>query len=402
MNYKIMKKLYFLLIISTVIILTGCGVTDVADIITGENASVNDNFYGPRLGSENIERDGIFNALVVSPTDPNIVYVGTETNGVFKSTDGGENWEWLRTGLYHNQRSFPEAYDMKIDPDDENIIYAVFTNGPQPIPGEDVAGFYISFDAGQTWERRINGLPNSGTTSVALLDDTLFVGLDGEETSNFKWADQTVPGGIYKSTDQGLNWEKVNIPEAGIQNKYNKIIIRDGIIFTNGQRWKGDEKTGMRQVDADNSIGIIKSTDNGQTWLEIQPDGVFSYYWDISPDGQTIYFNDGVTGDSFKSTDTAQNWEKLSLSFSNTIKISPHNPNIILFATGNQLQKSTDGMITSQMVFQTDAEGFDDIEYSSDPNIIYAGGGGYRIYKSIDGGDSFTEIANLREYIDNY
>ena len=45
----------------------------------------------------------------------------------------------------------------------------------------------------------------------------------------------------------------------------------------------------------------------------------------------------------------------------------------------------------------------DDIEFSqTNPNIIYVSGTHYLVYKSTDGGDTFTQIANLREYIDTH
>lgn len=73
-----------------------------------------------------------------------------------------------------------------------------------------------------------------------------------------------------------------------------------------------------------------------------------------------------------------------------------------VFANGNQLFKTEDGMVTQKKVFEVQGQGgFDDIEFTSDPSIVYAAGDGYRIYKSVDGGDSFEEVASLRKWIES-
>jgi len=358
-------------------------------------------FKGPANGSDKIERDGIFHSLAISPTNPDIVYIGTETNGIFKSVDGGENWQWLRNGLWHDNRGYSEAYDMLVDPDDENIVYVVMTNGPQPPEIEKAAGFYISFDGGENWERRINGLPNTGANSVAKLDQTLFIGIDGEESSNHLVKKQ-VEGGIYKSDDQGENWAKVNLPDKGTQNKYTEIYVREGLLYTSGKKWKGEGSQGSpRMIDSENAISIIKSSDKGESWESINPEpDSFCWYFDVSKDGQTIYLTDGKNHKTYASNNGGDSWEISSSHFGNQIRISPFDKKMAIFASGNQLSKTIDGLNSNKMVFQVEGDhGFDDIEFTSDENIIYAAGDGYRVYKSLDSGDSWEQIANLREYI---
>jgi len=366
--------------------------------------TMNDDFTGPRNDSENIERDGIFNSLIVDPTNPEIVYVGTETNGLFKSLDGGKNWQWLRTGLLHNSRGFPEAYDMQIDKNNPNNIYTVFTNGPASAKISPGAGFYISNNAGKTWEQRINSLPNTGTNSVGIAygePDRIIISADGHDSTNYR-VKEAPNGGIFYSDDQGLNWQKSTLPINGENNKYIRMVVRGDIVYTCGVR-NAEERISDNPLmfDYKKSIGLLKSTDRGNTW-EISHAGI-CFYFDVSTDGQTIYHNDDQSN-LYRSTDAGETWEQLNAPSSNTLKISPYDSDFIIFAIGGGLFKTMDGFISSKKVFDLNAQniGFDDVEYTSDPNIIYAGGDGYRIYKSKDAGESFSEITNLREYINNY
>ncbi|MFC1645499.1 WD40/YVTN/BNR-like repeat-containing protein, partial [Patescibacteria group bacterium] len=193
-----------------------------------------DDFRGPESGAHLNDRDSVFNSLVVSPTNPDVVFVGTENNAFFKSVDGGKTWEWIRKGFWHNERSYPEFYGIVISPDDESMMYAVLTNGPQTPDVEKSAGFYRSGDGGGSWERFVNGLPNTGTTSVAIVDEKrILVGLDGEDPTNhiMKIKGVNPLGGIYVSENNGDSWRAVSIPEKGIDNRYSHIVVRGNDVF---------------------------------------------------------------------------------------------------------------------------------------------------------------------------
>lgn len=366
-----------------------------------------DNFKGPNADAHLNDRDGIFNSLAVSPTNPDIVFVGTENNALFKSTDGGGSWQWIQKGFWHNKRSYPEFYDVVIDSKNENVMYAALTNGPQTPDIEKAAGFYRSRDGGENWERFIEGLPNTAITSVAIISGPskkILVGLDGEKPTNHRLAEEARPlGGIYISENEGASWRATSIPEKGIQNKYSHIVARGDQVYASGHQFTEEAQGIPRGIDLEKSIGLIKSKDGGENWEIISPPNTFCYYFDVSDDGKTIYFTDGMNGNGYRSINGGNSWEKTHLFFSNTIKISPHNPRIAIFANGRQVFKTNDGLMTRKEVFQVPENGgLDDIEFSSDPNIIYAAGDGYRIYKSTDGGNSFIQIANLRSVIEKW
>src|SRR5216684_1680385 len=56
---------------------------------------------GPAVGVAGNNHDNPFRSLAIDPNNPQIVYAGSECNGIFKSTDGGNTWQWIRAGLYY-------------------------------------------------------------------------------------------------------------------------------------------------------------------------------------------------------------------------------------------------------------------------------------------------------------
>lgn len=54
---------------------------------------------GSLKGTAGNNQDTPFHSLIVDPSDPAVAYVGTEGNGIFKTTNGGATWTRLRNGL---------------------------------------------------------------------------------------------------------------------------------------------------------------------------------------------------------------------------------------------------------------------------------------------------------------
>src|SRR5581483_9131216 len=58
--------------------------------------------------------------LAIDPTNPQILYAGTFSGGVFKSTNAGDNWQVINTGF----RQFYSVVSLIIDPSDPQTVYA--------------------------------------------------------------------------------------------------------------------------------------------------------------------------------------------------------------------------------------------------------------------------------------
>jgi len=367
---------------------------------------------GPDLGKSGNDNDNPFNSLVISPTDPNTVYVGSEGNGIFKTTDGGKTWQWLRNGIQHDSTHYPEIYDMVINPLDESIVYTALTNGPAPpesikkTPGAG-AGIYKSLDGGENWVQKNNGLQNIAANSITMSPtdpNTLFAGFDGEEPSYTQIEKVDVLGGLWKSTDAGENWSKLILPDKSDQNRFNRIIIpkeKPNYLFTIGLTWK-EISNKTYGPDPENSVGLIKSSDNGKSWKVINPPNTFIAYFDVANDGKTIYAVPLDVYEVYKSKDGGETWETIPTSAAGVIEVFPQDPNKLLFSRGGPLSLSTDGLKNYSDVL-TVKDPISDIEiFAANPKIVYMAVSGLIIYKSTDGGKNFKKIANLREFINTH
>lgn len=128
-----------------------------------------------------------FNSLTIDPLTPTTLYAipyAWTKDGLFKSTDGGENWSQLGPLV----RSW--VTDMAIDPSDPNTLYAGMET-------EEGNGVYKTTDGGKSWNK--TGLSDLIVNTVAIdptMPATIYAGTDRK--------------GIYKSTDGGSHWLTVN------------------------------------------------------------------------------------------------------------------------------------------------------------------------------------------------
>ena len=131
---------------------------------------------------------GEISALAVSPKNAGTVYAGTR-GGVFRSTDGGANWNSVR----------PDFTSLVVvDPQDPSTVYAVdYASG----------GLFKSTDSGQSWNA-LSSAPPIGTLAIdpnnpsTLYASALYAG--SPEWTNYGWS------GVSRSTDGGSSWNAVN------------------------------------------------------------------------------------------------------------------------------------------------------------------------------------------------
>ena len=188
--------------------------------------------------------------LAIDPADPQVIYVGSNDDPnefnpkplrgshVFKSTDGGMTWMESDNGYAHDAKT--AIHEIKIDLQATNTIY-IGTTEHGAITGN---GLWKSTDAGGTWFRANNGMPDDATVSVILIHPAQSsVLLAGTEQ------------GIYRSTDGGAVWNQ----------------ITDGT-----SRDMEYDPSAPDVVYAGTEDGLFLSRDFGQTWEDISanlPDG---------------------------------------------------------------------------------------------------------------------------------
>lgn len=153
-------------------------------------------------------------AILVHPQNPDLVYVAVlghpygpnEERGVFRSTDGGQSWQKI---LYRDENT--GAIALAFDPTNPQIIFADLWAGRQG-PWENgawqgkLSGLYKSNDGGNNWRQLTKGLP----TTEQGLGRIGFAIAPSDPTRMFALVDAPRLGGLYKSDDAGESWEKVN------------------------------------------------------------------------------------------------------------------------------------------------------------------------------------------------
>ena len=360
-------------------------------------------------GPSGSDHDSVFRSLAVDPTNPNRVVLGTERNGVVISSDGGATWTRSRSGLRHSAELYPEFWDVAISPHDPLLVIAATLDSAGPVSGDwpsSVAGVYRSVDGGATWARSNCGLVNSRINSVSwdpVNSNVVVIGLEGGMPS-FSPPPPSgyAPGGLFRSTDAGLTWAEVTPPSGAVSAETNGFWRMEA-------RTSGGSSTmvtfGMNYSDLSQNLGFLRSTDSGATWETFAPEHrtrlITSF--DVSADGATIYAHERDSFAYWRSVDGGSTWTEHGFPNANgPIAVSPTDQNLVLFSGRTSLWRSTDALGSVVKVLDTGltSEGtpgvIQDIEFAaSDPSVVYVATSGYLVYRSDDGGLTWSLVGDV-------
>jgi photosystem II stability/assembly factor-like uncharacterized protein len=163
-------------------------------------------------------RDSQMIAMIdVDPRDPNRLFVAAlghpygpnEERGIFRSTDGGKTFEKV---LYKDE--YTSANDVRIDPNDPNVVYAALWQQQQSfIEGSSFGGasggIFKSIDGGSNWKPLEDGLPGVLQANLAIAPSNtkvLYAMVAGAPPADAAARGQTEVLGLYKSVDAGEHW----------------------------------------------------------------------------------------------------------------------------------------------------------------------------------------------------
>jgi photosystem II stability/assembly factor-like uncharacterized protein len=200
--------------------------------------------------------------IALDPTNANTLWVGTGENnsqrsvswgdGVYRSDDGGKSW--TNVGLKHSEH----IGKILIDPRDPRVVY-VAAQGPLWGPGGD-RGLYKTTDAGKTWTAVLTISENTGVTDVVFdprNPDLLYAASYQRRRRVWTLIDGGPESAIYKSTDAGKSWRKV---ERGLPKDVD--LGRIGLAVS-----PADPDVVYAIIEAaDGKGGVFRSTDRGETW----------------------------------------------------------------------------------------------------------------------------------------
>jgi photosystem II stability/assembly factor-like uncharacterized protein len=233
----------------------------------------------------------------IHPNNSDVIWVAVQGNtyrpgpnsGIYKSTDGGDSWRQVLAPLNLSTG----AVDLALDMDNPRILYAAMWDNRRSAwelrSGGPGSGIWRSTDGGETWERLNEGLPD-GMGKIGVAASAAKPGL--------VWAiveAETDKGGLYRSDDGGDSWEQVNSENVlRARSWYYMHVFAD-------------------PNDADTvfvmNAPFLKSIDGGKTFKPVKvPHGDNHYLW-INPDESNwmINANDGGANVSF---DGGASWSR--------------------------------------------------------------------------------------------
>ncbi len=225
-------------------------------------------------------KPGQIGKIRIHPNNPDLVYVAAlghifgpnEERGVFRSKDGGETWEKV---FYISEET--GVVDLSMDVTNPRILYAGAWRAERKpwsvISGSEEGGIFKTTDGGDNWVKLEGGLPTGmvGRTSVSVSPanpNRVWVLIEAEGES----------GGVYRSEDGGESWHRIN-GDANLRQRPWYYIH----IFADPK----DENI----VYALNT-GFYKSVDGGKTFdIQIEdPHGDNHDLW-INPNDNQIMVN---------------------------------------------------------------------------------------------------------------
>lgn len=303
---------------------TGGGVWKSEDYGTSWN-NVSDGFFNtPSIG-----------AMAVAQNDPNVVYVGTgsdglrsnviEGRGVYKSIDGGKSWKHI--GL----DNVGQIGAVRIHPLNHNIVY-VAAVGKAFKPNAE-RGIFKTENGGRTWTKVLFVSDKVGFSDIEFLPsnpETLFASAWKAERKPWTIISGGTPseGGIYKSQDGGKSWEKI------MKGLPSNLIGKIDVAVT-----PADSRIVYALVEAPGEEGgLFKSTDQGESFALISNEDYIRtrpfYYNNIRVDPKDPNVVYSLATGYYKSIDGGKKWSRMSPPHGDNhdMWINPENPDLFIQA----------------------------------------------------------------------
>ncbi|CAI8230392.1 MAG: Dispase autolysis-inducing protein [SAR116 cluster bacterium] len=354
--------------------------------------------------------------------------------GLYKTTDGGNSWRKVL-----GEGPWTGATDLVIDPRNPEILYAATWDRHRTVAaymgGGPGSGIHRSTDGGETWKKLTSGIPNSNLGKIGLAispmkPDVVYAAIELDRRT----------GGVFRSTDRGSSWKKMSNTVSGgtgphyyqelyaSPHKFDRLYLMNvrvltsedgGATFTTLQESDkhSDNHAMVFKEDDPNYLmlgtdaGIYESFDLAETWKYHKNLPLTQYYKVAVNNAKPFYHVFGGTQDNGSSggpsaTDEREgiankHWYKTLFADGHQSATDPENPNIIYAETQQGGLHRVDLTTGEPVLIQPQArEGEPHERYNWDAPILVSPHkasrlyfASYRVWKSEDRGDSWTPIS---------
>jgi photosystem II stability/assembly factor-like uncharacterized protein len=302
--------------------------------------------YRPVFDREGAQSIG---AVAIDPSNPKIVWVGTGEawvrnsvsvgDGVYKSTDGGENW--TNVGLKDSEH----IAKILVDPADGNNVLVCAMG--HLWDDNDERGVYKTTDGGQTWKKVLagaNGASGCGLLSMSRQEPkAIYASMWDFRRQGWTFRSGGPGSGLFKSTDGGDHWTDINDSNAkGLPPKpWGRLAIavapsKPQVVYAN--------------IEAEKGRGLYRSDDAGASWTKLDSSNFMVwrpfYFGNLivdpkdenkifKPDLILLYSTDG--GKTFNVVSGGAHGDF------HDVWINPKNPSVVIAGDDGGLWRSEDG-----------------------------------------------------------
>jgi photosystem II stability/assembly factor-like uncharacterized protein len=354
--------------------------------------------------------------------------------GLFKTTDGGKSWKKVLGG-----NEWTGVTDLVIDPLDPGCLYAAtwqrHRNVAAYIGGGPGSGIHRSSDGGETWEKMTSGIPSSNLGKIGLAispfnPDVIYAAIELDRRT----------GAVFMSDDRGVSWSKQSETVSGATGPhyYQELYAsphHEGTLYLADMRVQVSDDHGktfrrmseerkhpdnhaiaFRTGDPDYLLigtdgGIYESFDNAENWRFVANLPVTQYYKVAVDDAEPFYNVFGGTQDNGSHggpsrTDSEEgitnaHWFMILGGDGHQTATEPGNPGIVYAESQQGYLYRTDRVTGEQVFIQPQAgegEPFERFNWDTpilvsfhDPARIYTAS--YRVWRSDNRGDSWRAIS---------
>jgi photosystem II stability/assembly factor-like uncharacterized protein len=248
------------------------------------------------------------NSVQLDPLTPSTLYAGFTDEGIFKSTDRGQSWEKLRRGLPATGFG---VISLAVAPSQTQTLYAAL----EARSSRDLQGIFRSTNGGQDWQMlTAPPLTSFGRICQCFFDNLLVVSPLDPTTIYFGGV------GLYKSTNGGQSWRDLSARQPGMHEDFHALSFLPGA---------------AESFYVGNDGGVWLTVNGGELFTNRNSNLNITQFQSLAIDPTNEQITFGGTQDNGTTRLTGDNWQQVDIGDGGAVVINPTNPQIIYHTYAN-------------------------------------------------------------------